>query len=957
MRWVLCLTVMLGLGLGATWLLRPSAAAPLPFAEDPALGDAYGGTGFADSNLVPSEIDDRGPTDADASDGARAHERLDGAPTATGPLGPSVLVLQGEPAAPVVNAKVCFFDDAKYRRMSRSAQQGTSKYAAPESFGEVVRTDQNGRAQLPGGSGRWLCTAQHKQWFGFLEFAKAIGDHTITLREDEQVVLVVQSSAEAPPRSMEDIPLAVMQAYKRGRSAEIWRGETDERGRAVVPHLQYLRRPVEKNQQEDFKEQFAAVVRVPSKPVMMTEFAGRPTNGEPVAIALPPLGTVQAQLVDHSGRPLLSPAKIGYSTKGLSSQSFPISSSSFALTVEKPAGDAPVELPYARLDSEIQIYARYPHDRRSTYSDKVQGPADPAEPAVIKIKPLPRHCVVGGRFVLADGQPLDAGAVTVVIWRNDKVSIRASAQTIASGHWDLVLSPPTTKAQWRMECRHQQTEQSEQGDDASEDPRPNPWLGAIIDLSQWQQGTRHDLGEIVLRELPLLAAGVVVDDQGLPVAGATVTIQQEGTGRFGSRFGSRSSSNGPQSINIGWFNNAEVTSNFSSNSWSSSRQPKKAKPIFYNLRHLRATTSLSGAFAIYAPKPAGNLRVQAIAREHFSGNAPLPAPAQNVRLTIPRNGWLKGQALLPDWIPEGSVTIKLRPVEESRRRRDTVTARVATTPDSPFVAQPVRPGRYDLIAEIRNIKTPLWVIPGMDIQPGENRDPRVQPIDLRQTLFRYRLEARTERGMPLPINGPIHARFEQLDGTFVESAFRWRKGKAEMITPNPSAEFTFFGNGYAPMKRHLTPGTHEVLLTTQRPALVNLPGARTLAGPTRKVRISAILKSESDMPTSLRGVDQRTGRSIWFARRDLGRSSGAWLEDSDQVEIPLMMAGKYELLYRPHANESTRSTQASVSLGTFDLTMDGSVTTVSLNAEQILEALNKNDQKWRERSQRSNRRR
>lgn len=947
MRWVLGLIVILGLGLGATWLLDPGTSTPLP---------PNGGTGLANgSETAGFEAAAAGngePASGELVDANAAREpftRQDGAPADLAPPGPRVLVVQGEPAVPVANALVCFLDEAKYRRRQYRQTMAASRYEAPERDGMRSRTDQGGMVQLPGGSGRWMCSALTDDSFGFLVITKKPGHHTIALGPDENVVIVAHHSGHAG-QTVKDTPLAVVQQHKTNSTRELWRGTTDERGRAVLRHFQLLRPTQRTDQPKEFHERFAAVLRMPTTPIVLAEFPGRPTNNDEVHIHLPPLGTVTAQLVDHSGKPLLTPALIGFSNTNATPEEFPVRSSTFRQSTNKPVGALPVALPYAQVGRDVRLYARYAHDRRSAYSDTSKGPKQPGQSVAIKIAPLDRHCVFAGRFLQANGQAVGSGSVSITIWQDDIVAATAGAQTIASGQWDLVISARTEKARWRMEFRYQLLPQEGENETEAEQPARN-WFGAIVDFPGWRPGTRHEFGDIVLGELPPLAAGIVVDDAGEPVANASITIQQERAARTQTRGslppGFTSLENGE--VLISYFN----ADGRSLNGFRGRSNARPGEPSYRSLRHLKTKSAADGTFAIYAPMPAGKLRVLADGGEHFSDHVLLPAPSSNLRLVLPRNGLLRGKVLLPEWLPKRSITIKLRPQQEARRRSETVSTRVSDSPDHPFVLQPVRPGRYDLLVEMRNIKAPMTVIGDVFIKPGDNQDGRAQPIDLRKSLFRYHLEARDEAGRPFPIDGPIQARFVQPDGTFVESGFRWQKGKAELITPHQTVELTFFGRGFLPRTQQYGPGNHEVLLTTQKPALVNVPGARALSGPTRKIRISAILQGDTGLPASLSGVDQQTGRSFSFPRWDLGRTSGGWLEQSDLIEIPLMTAGKYQLIFRAHATESTNTPQTSVTLGTFALTMDGSVVTVPLNAQQITEALNKIDKQWQERLKRN----
>jgi hypothetical protein len=271
--------------------------------------------------------------------------------------------------------------------------------------------------------------------------------------------------------------------------------------------------------------------------------------------------------------------------------------------------------------------------------------------------------------------------------------------------------------------------------------------------------------------------------------------------------------------------------------------------------------------------------------------------------------------------------------------------------------QPLRPGRYDVLVEMRNLKVPMASVMDVVVRPGTNKDPRLQLLDVRQSLFRYYLQAFDDAGQPFALDGPIHARFQQPDGSFVESGFRWQQGKAELITVHANAELTFFGRGFESLKQQYGPGKHDVILKKQRPAIVQIPGARGLSGPTRKVRISAILVGDTGLPSSLSGTDQMTGRNFSMARWDLGRSSGGWLEQTDVVEIPLMTAGNYRLMFRAHATLSTNTPQTSVTLGTFELRPDGTTrTNVLLNVTEITEALRANDKLWQDQLARNKKR-
>ncbi|MGC6488797.1 MAG: hypothetical protein ACON4Z_14215 [Planctomycetota bacterium] len=839
---------------------------------------------------------------------------------------PSVVVLRAS-GAPAPRAEVFFRPDQAYARR-KADDDALQPWDAAERFGQRARADADGGCALPGSATAWHVAAALEGEFGYAAMGPTDAQ-TLHMSLDEQVLLRARFGDGAPAA----VPVALLQLASAQESRTLWRGDTDGDGRARVPHFQLLRQP-QPTDGPPAPERFAALVRLPTTPLTLVEFPGRPAPQQPVALTVPDLGRVAVQLRCHSGRALLSPARVGFGAERRPREegAFPVSRRLLHQSAEKPVGDATVTLPYAQVGRASRVYARYPHERRASYAAASAGPTRRGELAEVRIQPLPEHAVLAGRLLDEAGAPLAGAVAQLTVWRGDQVQATAQVETVADGSWDCVLRGHGEEAAWRVEFRREHIGPSLEftGD-------PSTWFtGASVAIGPWPGGRRTELGDVRMTALPLLCAGQVIDGAGRPVAGARVTVEQEGAA---SSSGGARSFRSREGLNIvfGQGGRAQLSSNLG--------QPRAR---WRTLPGLQARTDDGGAFAIRAAFPPGKLRVRADTDRHFRDSAPLPAPADDLRIRLLENGIFTGEVKLPPWLPDRAVTVTLRPRDPARQGRDARSDRVAARDQGGVRIEPLRAGSYDLLVQLRGLRTPLATVEGVLVNPGENRDPRVAPLDLSEALHRFQLRARDEAGQPLDLDGPIHARLQALDGTWSEAGFRWQKGRAELITAHATAELTFFGRGFVPQRRQLLAGDHDVYLQTQRPALVMVPGARALSGEDRKVRISAILKGDTGYPASLSGTDQRTGRRFSFPRWDLGRSSGGWLGATDVVEIPLMKAGQYELIFRAHANETTRTPQTQVSLGTFELTPGGATTTtVPVPSEAVVEALRKLDEQWR----------
>ncbi|MCU0864216.1 MAG: hypothetical protein MUC36_10515 [Planctomycetes bacterium] len=796
---------------------------------------------------------------------------------------PVVQVVRGEPPVPVADAVVWFLTLEDAERRLGAAADTLPRPSWPERVGQRGRTDGDGRLALPRAGSPWLVTASAGAEFGLAIVPPRDRTETLRLAVDETVTLAARFPDGAPAAH---IPLAVLQRAGDRDPAVLWQGPAGADGTVVLAHFQLLRQPAkEPGSKDSATESFAAVARVPTaEPVWM---AGRPAAAEPVLVPVPPLGEVLVQLVDHRGIPLLSPAVVGFPPER---REVPPGRSTAPVTMpvprdlqqqrrDKPPGDQPVRLPYRELQAPMRVFARFPHDRQPAAIGPIAGPAQPGERVAVALPLGPQQLVLAGRLLLAPDRPVAGGTVAAALWRADRDVSALVLHPIADGRFDLVLGQRQEAAAFWLELRLELPAPAA-ADGAPSGPPTR--LGARVRIPNLAGGSRHELGEVLLAPLPLLVHGIVVDDRGEPIADADVHVQQQDPP-------------------------------------APDRDPAEA---FHTLPLFRTRSGPDGTFAIDGELPPGALRVRADTDRHFAASLPLPRPGQPLRLEIARNGILRGRVLLPDWLPDRAISLQLVPFDPAAQPRGTMAIELGRGRGGRFVVEPLRPGRYDARVLLRNVNEPLLVLPDVFVQPGETVDPRLRPLDLRASLHRYRLRAIDAAGQPLALDGPILGRLQNQFGTVEEAAFRWQGGRAELITPSPQADLTFFGRGLRTTRLSLPPGDHDVQLPTLRPVLVELPGLRSLCGPSRKVRISAILQGETGLPGSLGGADQRTGERFGFARWDLGRTSGGWLGDSDTVEIPLMQSGRYDLLLRPHASDTERSPQGELRLGTFELDVE-----------------------------------
>jgi len=896
---LLCLCVGIagaGMLLGGNDPPPPANDAP---AAVPAAVDGAPARAVAEAAFETAATSEDGTTEAAAEATTDGDERTEAAETLAAGETAKVRVVRGEPPLPVADVEVSYITvpDGEARLRGKPLRQ----HCWPETMGARTTTDANGEAAVPAQKAPLLVSARLGDEFGFGSLPPGRSAVTVRLQPDERLVILTKNGAGTPAPA---IPVIAFQQFGQQEARVLWQGTTDDGGSFAVEHFQLLRGDPPGNAKEPPPETFAIAAAIALAEPVIVPFFGRPVGKEPITVVVPPSGGLDVLVVDRSGIPILSPASVTGTVEPAPEVKEPIrlAAGHVMQRASKPVGSDAVHLPRFGLGTTVRLSARFENERRPA-SEVVGGPQPDDGARVLHL--APQHVVVAGRLTMRDGTAIGTARLAAALWRADRDVGRFTIHTIADGSFDVVTGGRNEGPFW-LDVRHTIPP-------AEEGALPLQ-LGARVRIERLVAGERYDLGVIVLDALPPLVHGLVVDDLGAPVADADVRVQQEQP--------------------------------------PSPQDNRNNRDPWRDLPHLTGRTAADGTFVFHGPMPPGSIRIRADSDRHFADSVPLLAPGRDVRIVIVRNGIVRGRVLLPDWLPDGAASLTLRPYDEALRERDTRRIDLSRRRGGRFTIEPLRTGRYDAILALRNIAEPVLVIADVFVQPGEVDDGRLREIDLRTAVFRYRLRSVDTRGIPIAVDGPILMQARNRDGEVVDSAFRWRGGRAEIVTASGLVDLQFFGRRILPQRLQLAAGDHDVPLQLLQPAIVQVPGARALCGPTRRVRVSVILTESTGLPESLGGIDQRSGEHFSFARWDLGKSSGAWLGNHDVVEIPLMKSGKYEVVLRAHATDSERSPQASLSLGTFSLVADSpepATVTVPVDTTALLELLRNLDEQSRQR--------
>jgi hypothetical protein len=903
MRW---LSALLGLcllgGLAAIWLVSGGDIAPPTAADAAPLAAAGPAAEVETGGMAPDAAGEDGaepPGDSEA--GA---ERVDAEPAVDPTRAPRVQVVRDNPPVAVADAVVHYVTRDQAEVFLRARKQALPRFEWPESLGQRARTGSDGIVQLPATETPWLCAASVGDEFAFTVVPPGERLVAMHLVLDETVTVLATHTDERPAAGL---PITLLQ--RTGNDVKtVWQGDAAANGRAVVRHFQLVleKQPAEKQA----PPRFAALAMAPLPEPVAVEFS-RPVPREPIRLVLPPIGSLEVLLTDHRGTPLLSPAVViaQLERKEEPSQPFPFATGLCNRRQQKPVGDQPVLLPFIGANAPLRLVARFPGDRRGASLSPLTGPEQPNEKKT--------------RRAAARRPPRRARGASV------------SAHAFAVGE------------------RHDARGALARG------PRPRH-LHAAHDR-RWALRPRAlgpDRRERVLARSALRTADgqdhrLGARHRGIATTGARRTRARAGAARRAAHRArrhraSRSAGAGvrPRRRRQGRARGRRERRRAAGRACASG--PQRSEPRAMAQPALLATdTGQDGAFVFHGALPPGRLRVRADTNQHFADSVPLHSQGQQLRIRIDRNGILNGRVLLPDFVADGTVTLTMRPFDEQQQKRDTRSVGLGRRGGGRFTVQPLGPGRYDAIFAVRNMPEPLCVLQDVFVSPGETRDGRMQPLDLSQALFRFRLRAVDASGRNVPLDSPILARMRKQDGSIAEAGFRFQKGAAELIATTSQVDLVVFAPGCAVQKLTLGPGEHDVYVQRLQPALVELPGARALCGPQRRVRVSVIFEGDTGLPQSLAGLDQRTGDRFNFSRWDLGKSNGAWLGVTDTVEIPLMQGGRYQVLLRPHATDSTSSPQASIPLGVYELRVDGSsfpAVRIPLDAGAVTQALMALDQ-------------
>lgn len=612
-----------------------------------------------------------------------------------------VRVLEHGTRAPLANAEILVFDEPALH-FAKLLRRGTID-ATRAQRSAISAAD--GRATIAVESAACVLFARHGTRSGFLNVRPPTAALELIVAPDSAVRVHVTDLAGAP---LSNVPVTLRRRQGRFRS-DYGAFTSDARGEVELPHARML---VATGRSD---ARWSAVVRGVFEQPVGASIAESELDGRVVELRVPPFGACVVEVRD--ARDQLDTASFDVALDVVRDETrgpevaAALSSDGVLLDdiVDGRARFALVELGRAL---EVRAVAR-----ASSGSVQVRGmgPMKAGESVTLVVRPAESACVLRGRVSTSLGAPVFGRSLHLQVRRTE----RASEPELSI---DSTLGP---SAEFRVSFPAPAESAPRELVVSADDPRRMVRFVARARLPDALPPGEYDLGQMQLEDAPLVATGVVLDDDGTPLRDVSVHL--------------------------------ELPRNFGEGEqWWAAGAP-------------HAATDTHGYFELRSSRVPERFRVSSTATRQAFHSPVFDAPVRDLVLRAPANGALAGRILVDQALRDVALRIHLEPSEPSMGEPQ-VQALDLRTQDGAFELAGLTTGSYEF--ELRCDDAPDSVtcatLEGLAVLAKRvNRDVRLDPLDLRGLLRRVEIRAVSESG-------------EALAECWVRERVRWSDGRVEV---------------------------------------------------------------------------------------------------------------------------------------------------------------------------------
>ncbi len=643
---------------------------------------------------APVPPESAAPAQAPAATGAR--QDLDPAAAAGVPAADAatllVRVVAGADEHPVPGCALYVVDyaEAGAERVQGAFLSPQDQVEAARRAGRRYSTDDAGQVRVPRPQGKVTLLGEAGDLFHLETFRDATAATELVLHLEPEVRIRVLVLDEAG-RPVPEVPVAVLMRIGP-YGLPLARAVTDEDGRAELRRF--------KRQRLEPAARHEVAVTAPLSRDVRQDLDPAALPDEPIVFRLPPTGSVVVEVTDLEDRPAADGTVVGLAESTDPDDRLDHGGLFLARQARATTSQGRARFPVVGVGLELEAVARL-EGLPVALQARAPGPGQAGECARIHLRPERAPTWLTGRILDAGGQPVATTAIVFLLRVSYPGDMDGDLDTITTdteGRFRYGLELPVLPAGATRTLSVTLADEGAGGDRITGAPRVE------VELAREYPPGEQDLGDLVLVPPPLLAAGTVVGPDGQPGVGADVVLErlvEAGDGQ----------------------------STWWAPDW-----------------RFAATTDASGAFTLYGePRvPAGSsLQVMARARGHKEAAASFTPGQTGITITLEAAGQLRGSVLVDEGIRAAALTALFTiPGEDGR----TISHQAAWNGrEFSWTELDVGTGTVEIRAD--DTREPLYEVEGVTVVPGrENRDPRLQDIDLRGRLRQVHLEFVDERG-------------------------------------------------------------------------------------------------------------------------------------------------------------------------------------------------------------------